>query len=67
METKMLRGEKKQRAPRLWSQKQNQLRKLRDREREQEQKELEGGGSSRVGLAFRGHPVRISREDLGGI
>lgn len=63
----MLRGEKKARAPRLWSQKQNQLRKMRDREREKEQKELEGGGSTSVGLAFRGHPVRIGREDLGGL
>ena len=62
----MLRGEKKERAPRLWSQKQNQLRKLRDREREEEQEKLEGGGASCVDMAFRGNPVRLSREDLGG-
>lgn len=62
----MLRGQKKQKAPKQWAKKQNQLRKLRDREREEEQEKLEGGGASCVGLAFRGNPVRIGREDLGG-
>jgi len=59
----VLRGEKKQRE---YSKKKNSLRRMKDVAREKEQEELEGGGTSCVGLAFRGNPVRISGEDLRG-
>lgn len=44
----MLRGEKKKRSPKMWAQKQNQLRKLRDRERDSETKRLEKEKSTAI-------------------
>jgi len=54
----MLRGEKKARSPKLWSQKQNQLRKLRDKEREKETKGLFRRGNSGVVVAVSGDELR---------
>ena len=60
----MLRGEKKKRSPKMWSQKQNQLRKLRDREREHETKLVRRGGPS-VDVAEPDNCIFSSREDPG--
>jgi hypothetical protein len=55
----MLRGESKKRLPKIWSKKQNQLRKLRDAQRERE---------TRIGkIANKDLLSVLDREDAGRV